>query len=59
MKVAEERSGKKPMKKVFLAVIQWGEEKVFVLRRFKDKVAVYVVACIPIRFKATTALISL
>ncbi|EXC06142.1 hypothetical protein L484_005463 [Morus notabilis] len=49
---------KKYIKKVILAVIEWSSDKALVLRKVKNKIAVYVVACIPISFKPPTALIS-
>ncbi|KAB2090680.1 hypothetical protein ERO13_A03G127200v2 [Gossypium hirsutum] len=48
----ESSTRKKPIKKFMLSVYHWSGEKVVVLRRFKDKLAVYVVACLPIRFKS-------
>ncbi|GMJ13280.1 hypothetical protein HRI_004997200 [Hibiscus trionum] len=45
-------TGKKPMKKIVQSVYHWSGEKVVILRRFKDKLTVYVVACLPIRFKS-------
>ncbi|XVF02719.1 hypothetical protein REPUB_Repub04eG0198500 [Reevesia pubescens] len=42
---------KKPVKKIILSVCNWSGEKVVILRRFKDKLTVYVFSCIPIRFK--------
>ncbi|GLU21826.1 hypothetical protein SLE2022_379410 [Rubroshorea leprosula] len=56
--VSEESTGKRPIKKTILSVFHWGGEKVFVLRRFKQKVTVYAIACIPIRIKEPSALIS-
>ncbi|KAK4418658.1 hypothetical protein Salat_2278600 [Sesamum alatum] len=51
-------NGKKPIKKIILAVIQWGEERVLVFRKFKHKITIYVVNCMPVNFKPPTALIS-
>uniref|UniRef100_A0A7N0UXB6 Uncharacterized protein n=1 Tax=Kalanchoe fedtschenkoi TaxID=63787 RepID=A0A7N0UXB6_KALFE len=48
----------KPMKKLIIAVMEWSEGKVLILRRIKQKVAFYVVACIPVGFNKSTALIS-
>ena len=50
--------GKKHMKKMILAAIHWSGGKVLVLRKVKDKICIFVVACVPIRFKPPTALIS-
>ncbi|PON82824.1 hypothetical protein TorRG33x02_213980 [Trema orientale] len=49
---------KKTIKKIILAVIHWGNGKALVLRKVKNKLTIYVVACIPIAFKPPTALIS-
>ncbi|KAE8723916.1 hypothetical protein F3Y22_tig00011547pilonHSYRG00056 [Hibiscus syriacus] len=46
-------TGKKPMKKMMQSVYHWSSEKVVILRRFKDKLTVYVSACLPIRFKSS------
>lgn len=51
-------SRKKPIKKIILSVFHWGGEKVLVLRRFKHKVTIYVISCIPLGFKPPPALIS-
>ncbi|KAL2478779.1 uncharacterized protein Fot_47793 [Forsythia ovata] len=53
------KTGKKPVKKIILAVIHWGEERVIVLRRVKDKINIYLVNCMPVNFKVPTALISI
>lgn len=63
VKVTEESIEKKPMKKtpikdIILSVFHWGGGKVLVLRRFKDKFTIYIIACVPMRFKSPTALIS-
>ncbi|KAL2233916.1 UNVERIFIED_CONTAM: hypothetical protein Sindi_1123800 [Sesamum indicum] len=51
-------NGKKRIKKIILAVIQWGEDRVLVFRKFNHKIMIYVVNCVPINFKPPTALIS-
>lgn len=51
-------SRKRPIKKIILSVFHWGGGKVLVLRRFKHKVTIYVISCIPLGFKPPTALIS-
>ncbi|CAK9137335.1 unnamed protein product [Ilex paraguariensis] len=56
--VTNRGSGIKPMKKIILSFCHWGEERALVLRRFKHKVTFYVIACLPVGFKPTTALIS-
>lgn len=48
----ESSTGEKPIKKFMQSVYHWSGEKAVVLRRFKDKLTVYVVACLPIRFKS-------
>ncbi|KAI3444577.1 hypothetical protein Pfo_001242 [Paulownia fortunei] len=57
-KVTKRTNGKKPIKKIILAVVHWGEERVLVFRRFKHKITIYVVNCMPVNFKPPTALIS-
>lgn len=55
----EENENKKHMKKLFVSVFNWGEDKVFVLRRFKHKVSIYMIACFPVHLiKAPRAMIS-
>ncbi|CAK7327381.1 unnamed protein product [Dovyalis caffra] len=49
---------KKPIKRMILSVIHWGEGKVLVLRKFKHKLQVYIIACMPVSFKPPTARIS-
>ncbi|XWS69223.1 hypothetical protein CRYUN_Cryun04dG0160900 [Craigia yunnanensis] len=44
-------TGKKPIKKIIQSAFHWSGEKVVILRRFKDMLTVYVISCIPIRFK--------
>ncbi|KAL8062652.1 hypothetical protein ABFX02_02G161600 [Erythranthe guttata] len=51
-------NGKKPIKKVILAIVRWGEERVLVFRRIKHKITVFIVNCVPVSFKVSTALIS-
>ncbi|KAK8522569.1 hypothetical protein V6N13_115533 [Hibiscus sabdariffa] len=51
-------AGKKPMKKIILSACDWSGEKLVILRRFKQRFIAYVIACISIRFKSPTALIS-
>ncbi|KAL4318071.1 hypothetical protein GQ457_18G022510 [Hibiscus cannabinus] len=51
-------TGKKPMKKIILSACDWSGEKLLILRRFKDRLTDYVIACISIRFKSPTALTS-
>jgi hemin uptake protein HemP len=50
---------KKPIRRMFSAVIHWGEGKVLILRKFKHKLQVYIIACMPISFKPPTALVSI
>ncbi|XP_071691166.1 uncharacterized protein [Rutidosis leptorrhynchoides] len=49
---------KEAMKRIMVTIIEWGGGRVVVLRRFKDKVSFYVVACFPIVFKSPKALIT-
>ncbi|CAA2992648.1 Hypothetical predicted protein [Olea europaea subsp. europaea] len=57
--VASRKNGKTPIKKLILVVFQWGEERVFVFRRLKNRITVYVLNCIPVKFKVPKALLSL
>ncbi|KAM2057786.1 hypothetical protein ACFX16_030434 [Malus domestica] len=52
------RSEKPMIRRIILSVFHWGGGKVLVLRRFKNKLAIYVISCIPIGFKPPTTLIS-
>ncbi|GER57453.1 stabilizer of iron transporter SufD superfamily protein [Striga asiatica] len=56
-KVAK-NGGKQVKKKMVLTIVQWGEKRVLVFKRIKQKVTILVVNCVPVRFKAPTALIS-
>lgn len=49
---------KKNMKKLILGMFQWGGERVLIFRRFKHKVTIYVVTCLPVGLKTPTHLIS-
>ncbi|KAI8526876.1 hypothetical protein RHMOL_Rhmol12G0032400 [Rhododendron molle] len=42
--------GKKHMKKPIVSLLRW-KGKALVLRRFKHKLRVYIIACLPVRFK--------
>uniref|UniRef100_A0A2C9UMS1 Uncharacterized protein n=1 Tax=Manihot esculenta TaxID=3983 RepID=A0A2C9UMS1_MANES len=44
-RVAKEKSKEKPIKKMILSVVQWGEGRVVIIRKFKDKLIVYIIAC--------------
>ncbi|KAL2477729.1 uncharacterized protein Fot_46743 [Forsythia ovata] len=57
--VAGRKNGKTPIKKLILAVFQWREERVFDVRRLKNKITIYVLNCAPVKFKVPTALLSL
>lgn len=48
---------KKMIKEMIVSVIHWSGGKVLVLRRYKHKFTLHVIACIPLRFKRPTALI--
>lgn len=58
-KIRSRKREKKPIKKIILAVVQWGGESILVFRRIKHKVTIYVVSCVPLNFKVPTALISI
>ncbi|KAI3730840.1 hypothetical protein L1987_62018 [Smallanthus sonchifolius] len=49
---------KEAIQKIIVTIVEWGDERVVVLKRFKHKVSFYVVACFPIVFKPPKALIS-
>ncbi|OMO88237.1 hypothetical protein COLO4_20356 [Corchorus olitorius] len=51
VRVKKESNRKKQAKKIIQSVFDWSGEKVVILRKFKNKLTVYVIACIPIRFK--------
>ncbi|KAH1122413.1 hypothetical protein J1N35_005573 [Gossypium stocksii] len=54
----ENKTAKKPTKKIILSACHWSGEKVVILRRFKHRLTAYIMACISIHFKSPTALIS-
>ena len=56
--ITKECDEKRPISKKVIAVLKWGGGKILILRRFRHNIVVYVVTCLPIRFKAPTALIS-
>ena len=58
MNYSNSNTKKKTIEKIIQAMIHWGNGKVLVLKRVKTRVTIYVVACIPIAFKPSTALIS-
>lgn len=43
--------GKKHMKELIVSLLRWSEGKALVLRRFKHKLRVYIIACLPVGFK--------
>ena len=53
VRVNKESTGTKPAKpkNIILSVFHWSGEKVVILRRFKHKLTVYVIACIPIHVR--------
>lgn len=57
-KGGDQQKHKKPIKKIILSVIHWGDGKALVFRKFKHKITFYVIACFPVGFKPPTALIS-
>lgn len=56
--VVEASKGQRPTKKIILSVMNWGEDKVLVLRRVKIKLTVYIIVCVPVGRKPYTALVS-
>ena len=46
------------LKGKFIAVFHWGEDKVFLLRKIKNKVALYLVSCKPFGFKSSKKMIT-
>ncbi|KAK4379313.1 hypothetical protein RND71_001175 [Anisodus tanguticus] len=46
------------MKKKFIAIFHWKGERVLIFRRLKHKVTVYFITCLPVGFKAPTAMFS-
>lgn len=58
IRINTRKTEKKPIKEIILSVFHWGEGKFLVLRKFKNKLTVYFVACTPISFKRPTALIT-
>lgn len=50
-KVTRRANGNKPIKKIVLAVVHWGEERILVFRRFKHKITIHVVNCVPVGSK--------
>ncbi|KVI05780.1 hypothetical protein Ccrd_015923 [Cynara cardunculus var. scolymus] len=49
---------KEAMKKIVVAMVEWGGGRWVVIRRFKHKVSFYVVACFPLVFKPPKSFIS-
>lgn len=58
MTITNKNTKKKPVKKILLSIFHWGGGKVLVLRRFKHKFTIYIIACLPAGLKSPTALIS-
>ncbi|PKU87592.1 hypothetical protein MA16_Dca022873 [Dendrobium catenatum] len=46
------------MKRNFITVLHWGEGKLLLLKKMKNKVAFYLVACHPFGFKTSTKFIT-
>ncbi|PWA81303.1 hypothetical protein CTI12_AA188790 [Artemisia annua] len=57
-KMMKIKKKKEAMKRIMVTIVEWGGGRVVVLKRFKHKVSFYVVACFPIVFKPSKALIS-
>ncbi|KAK1415829.1 hypothetical protein QVD17_31617 [Tagetes erecta] len=49
---------KEVLKKIMVTILEWGDERVVVIKKIKHKVSFYVVACFPIVFKPPKGLIS-
>ena len=49
---------KEAMKKIVVAMVEWGGGRWVVIRRFKHKISIYVVACFPLVFKPSKTFIS-
>ncbi|KAL6284440.1 hypothetical protein ACE6H2_015369 [Prunus campanulata] len=49
---------KKHLRKIILSLYHWGGGKILVFRRFKHKLTIHVISCIPVGLKPPTALIS-
>ncbi|KAH7836049.1 hypothetical protein Vadar_032298 [Vaccinium darrowii] len=49
---------KKSIKELIVSIFRWGEVKVLVLRRFKHKLGLYIIACLPVGVKPPNALVS-
>ncbi|XP_041014240.1 uncharacterized protein LOC121257338 [Juglans microcarpa x Juglans regia] len=57
-KVVDGRNQMRPVKKIILTVLHWGGDKVLFFRRFKHKLALYAIACVPAGLKTPNALLS-
>lgn len=54
----KENNGKKKLiQKMMVSVIHWGGGKVLILRRFKNKLTIYFIACVSLGFKPPTGVI--
>lgn len=42
---------KKLMKKMIISIFHWGEERVLIFRRYKNKIIVHVISCLPVGLK--------
>lgn len=51
--VDEEEMVKLSLKSRFIAIFHWGEDKVILLKKIKNKVAFYLVSCQPFSFKSS------
>lgn len=56
-KVTEGGETSKPLKKIVISVFNWGEERTLFIRRFKHKLILSVIACLPVGFRPPTAMI--
>lgn len=57
-KVTDGQNQMRPVKKIILTVLHCGGDKVLFFRRFKHKLALYAIACVPAGLKTPNALLS-
>ncbi|KAK1403206.1 hypothetical protein POM88_002811 [Heracleum sosnowskyi] len=42
---------KKPLKKIIVSIFNWGEKRIIIFRRYKNKFTVCVISCLPAGFR--------
>ncbi|KAL8156950.1 hypothetical protein AgCh_001887 [Apium graveolens] len=42
---------KEPLKKIIVSIFNWGEKRIVIFRRYKDKFTVCVISCLPAGFR--------